>query len=159
MSISTRLDHYLTEQSIPFKIIAHEHTSSSIATGIKANVPLHKIAKAVILKDHEDRTLMAILPAQNKISISAINQELLGSYLLAKEQMVYSMFSDCEHGAIPPIGAAFNMHMICDELLDELEHVYLESGDHQHLLRIHHNCFEKLSGKSKHFHFSYQAIH
>jgi len=159
MTISCRLDSYLTEQNISFQIIKHEHSTSSIGSAITAKVPLNQIAKAVILKDHEDRKLMAVLPARNKISISAINNELMGSYKLLKEKEVYQMFSDCEHGAIPPVGDAFNMHMICDELLDKLDYVYLEAGDHRNLLRVNHQDFETMAAKSKHLRFSHEVFH
>jgi Ala-tRNA(Pro) deacylase len=159
MTISCRLDSYLAEQNISFQVIEHDHSASSIGSAIMAKIPLNQIAKAVILKDHEDRKLMAVLPAKNKISLSAINDELMGSYQLLKEKEVYRMFSDCENGAIPPVGNAFNMHMICDELLDELDYVYIEAGDHRKLLRINHDNFEIMVGNSKHLRFSNEVFH
>ena len=159
MTISSRLDSYLTAQHISFQVIEHEHSASSIGSAIMAKIPLNQIAKAVILKDHEDRKLMAVLPAKNKISLSAINDGLMGSYKLLKEKEVYRMFSDCEHGAIPPVGDAFNMHMICDELLDQLDYVYLEAGDHRQLLRINHEDFKTMAANSKHLRFSSEVFH
>jgi len=159
MTISTRLDSYLTAHKIPYQIVEHDHSASSVGTAITASIPLNQIAKAVILKDHEDRKLMAVLPAKNKISISAVNENLMGSYKLLKEQEVYQIFSDCEHGAIPPVGDAFNMHMICDEMLDLLDYVYIEAGDHRKLLRISHEGYETIAAKSKHLRFSSEVIH
>jgi Ala-tRNA(Pro) deacylase len=159
MTISTRLDSYLATHNIPYQVIEHDHSASSVGSGIMASIPLNQIAKAVILKDHEDRKLMAVLPAKNKISFSAINDYLMGSYKLLKEQEVYQMFSDCEHGAIPPVGEAYNMHMICDEMLDALDYVYIEAGDHRNLLRISHKDYEIIAAKSKHLRFSSEVIH
>ncbi len=79
MTISTRLDTYLTNNAIPYQVVNHSHSNSSIASAISAQIPLNFIAKAVILKDHEDRKVMAVLPAKNKISLAALNDELLGS--------------------------------------------------------------------------------
>jgi len=159
MTISTRLDSYLTTHNIPYQVIEHDHSASSVGSAIMASIPLNQIAKAVILKDHEDRKLMAVLPAKNKISLSAINDSLMGSYKLLKEQEVYQMFSDCEHGAIPPVGDAFNMHTICDEMLDQLDYVYIEAGDHRQLLRISQKDYETIAAKSKHLRFSSELIH
>lgn len=159
MTISTRLDTYLVTHNIPFQVIEHTHSASSVSSAIKANIPLNQIAKAVILTDHEDRKLMAVLPAKNKISLSAINDNLMGSYKLLKEQKVYQIFSDCEHGAIPPVGDAFNMHMICDEMLDQLDYVYIEAGDHRQLLRICKKDYETIAAKGKHLRFSSELIH
>lgn len=159
MSISTRLDSYLTAHNIPYQVIEHDHSISSVGSAITAKIPLNHIAKAVILKDHEDRKLMAVLPAKNKISFSAINDNLMGSYQLLKEQEVYQMFSDCEHGAIPPVGDAFNIHMICDEALEQLDYIYIEAGDHRRLLRICHDDYKKIAANSKQLRFSSELIH
>ena len=159
MTISTRLDSYLTTHNIPYQVIEHAHSASSVGSAIMSKIPLNQIAKAVILKDHEDRKLMAVLPAKNKISLSIINENLMGSYQLLKEQEVYQMFSDCEHGAIPPVGDAFNMHMICDEVLDQLDYIYIEAGDHRKLLRISHEDYKKMAANSKHLRFSSELIH
>jgi len=159
MSISNRLDSYLTAHNISFQVIEHAHSASSIGSAITAKIPLNQIAKAVILKDHDERKLMAVLPAKNKISLSAINDELMGSYTLLKEKEVYRMFNDCENGAIPPAGDAFNIHMICDESLDLLDFVYIEAGDHLNLLRINHDDFETMVANSRHLRFSSEVFH
>lgn len=159
MNASTRLTHYLIEKNIPYQEVAHFHSNSSMATAITANISLKQIAKAVLLKNHEDRKLMAILPANNKISLSAINKRLHGEYQLMKEQDVYQMFSDCDLGAIPPAADAYNIHMVCDTQLDELPQVYLEAGDHRTLLCINQDAFHTLMTPGKHTHFSHQVFH
>jgi len=159
MTISTRLDTYLTAHAIPYQMIEHSPSISSIGSAISAQIPLNQIAKAVILKDHEDRNVMAILPAKNKVSLSALNELLHASFSLRKEQEVYAMFNDCEQGAIPPVGEAYNMTTICDELLNELDYVYIEAGDHNNLLRIAHHDFEHMVAKGRHLRFSSEVFH
>ncbi|TKB47451.1 YbaK/EbsC family protein [Thalassotalea mangrovi] len=159
MTIASTLESYLHDHHIPFQSVVHPHSSSSISTAISANVPLQNIAKAVVLKDHEGRRLLAVLPASFKISLSALNDELLATYRLAREQEVYKMFSDCEHGAIPALGAAYNMNTVCEQVLDDMEHVYIEAGDHQTLIKIDKAHFQDLMKDSKHLHFSRQVIH
>lgn len=159
MSISTRLDSYLTTNNIQYTVVHHSHSNNSIGSAITASIPLNQIAKAVILQDHEDRKMMAILPANNKISFSALNYELQGSYHLITENEVYEMFTDCEQGAIPPIAAAYNLSAVCDELLDNLEMVYIEAGDHENLLRIKGEDFQTMLANSKHIRFSREVFH
>lgn len=159
MSISTRVGSYLTKQNIAYQIYPHFHSANSVSSAISANVPLDHIAKAVILKDHEDRLMMAVLPGNNKVILSVINDELLGSYQLVKEAQVYKLFNDCENGAIPPVAAAYNMGMISDKLLDDLDEIYLEAGDHERLICINREGFKKLTANAKHLRFSRQAIH
>ncbi|KGJ99038.1 aminoacyl-tRNA deacylase [Thalassotalea sp. ND16A] len=159
MSIANRLGFYLSEHQIPFQVIPHFHSDNSVSTAVTANVPLNQIAKGVMLSDHEGRKLMAVLPANNKVTMSRVNEELLGSYHLIKENQVYELFKDCEHGAVPPVGIAYNMSMICDSLLDELDEVYIEAGDHENLLCIDKQGFEKLTASARHARFSREVIH
>jgi len=159
MNISTRLTRYLIDKNIPYQEVEHFHSNSSIGTAITSNISLREIAKVVLLKNHEDRKLMAILPADHKISLSALNDSLHGQYRLMKEQDVYQVFSDCNLGAIPPAADAYNMNMVCDEKLDKLLKVYLEAGDHETLLCVTQDGFHTLMNSGKHINFSHQVFH
>lgn len=159
MNNSTRLIRYLSDKNISYQAIEHFHSNSSIGTAVSANVALNQIAKAVLLSDHEDRKLMAILPANNRISLAALNEHLHASYRLVKESEVYQIFADCDLGAIPPAPEAYNMNMVCDEELDKLDSVYLEAGDHETLLRIDKQGFKSMMKSGKHLHFSHQVFH
>jgi len=159
MNTSTRLTRYLAEKSIAYQEIRHFHSNSSIGTAITANISLKQIAKAVLLKNHEDKKLMAILPAAHKISLSALNDNLHGSFRLMKEQDVYQLFSDCKEGAVPPAAKAYNLSMVCERELDQLAEVYLEAGDHKTLLCVQQNDFKTLMSSGKHLHFSREVFH
>jgi len=159
MTISNRLTHFLSQHEVNFQAVPHFHSNSSIGSAISANVPLNHLAKAVLLQDHEGRKMMAVLPASNKISLSALNDEFKASYQLLKEQEVHRLFDDCEHGAIPPIGEAYNMTVVCDRLLDSLDNVYIEAGDHETLLCLNRQGFENLMAKGKHLRFSREVYH
>ncbi|GLX77119.1 hypothetical protein tinsulaeT_04590 [Thalassotalea insulae] len=159
MTISTRLDDYLHQQNIPFNVVPHPHSNSSIGTAINAQVPLNQIAKAVILLDHEDRKLMAVLPASNRISLSKLNDELMASYHLVKEEYIAEMFDDCDFGAIPPVGQAYNMSVVYDDKLEELDHVYIEAGDHESLIKLSKADFFRMMELARHARFSREVYH
>ncbi len=159
MTIPTRLHQYLTQHHIDYHTVQHFHSSSSIGSAISANVPLNNIAKAVLLEDHQGRNVMAVLPASNKISLSALNEKMHASYRLMKEQEVYQMFNDCEHGAIPPIGDAYNMNVVCEKQLDSLDFIYLEAGDHETLIRLDKQSYNRMMCQSKHLNFSHEVYH
>jgi len=159
MTIANRLDSYLSEHNIPFQTLSHSHSSSSIGSAMAAHVPPEQVAKAVLLGDHEGRKIMAVLPASYKISISALNEALHGQYHFLKEDEFHALFRDCEFGAIPPVGEAYNMTLICDQTLDVLEDVYFEAGDHETLIRVNKDTFKMMTASGKHIRFSHQVIH
>ncbi len=157
MSIPARVSDYLESQQIPYDLVAHDSSNSSISSAVLAQIPLHKIAKAVILEDHESHHLMAILPANHKISLSKLNEELHRSFQLVTESQLYQMFGDCEEGAVPPIGEAYHLDMCWDEVLNSVPDVYLEAGDHNTLVHLSHDNFRRLMKESKHLFFSSTA--
>ncbi len=159
MTISVRLDNYLHQQNIPFNVLPHRHSNSSIGSAISAQIPLNQIAKAVILLDHEGRKLMAVLPASNKKSLTKLNEELMASYQLLKEDHIANMFNDCEFGAIPPVGQAYNMSVVFDDKLKELDYVYIEAGDHESLIRLSTADFIKMMVQARHTRFSREVYH
>jgi Ala-tRNA(Pro) deacylase len=156
MSIATRIVNYLDEQDIKYDTINHTHTNTSAGTARMADIPLETIAKAVVLEDHDSRHLMAILPADHKVSLHKLNQKLDLNLHLADEQQVYKMFSDCDHGAVPAIGQAYNMNSIYDEALDQLDDVYFEAGDHETLIHLTKMQFGRLMNNTKHSQFCSQ---
>jgi len=156
MSISTRVASYLEGEGIKYDTINHAHTSTSVGSAITSHILPRSIAKAVVLEDHESRHLMAIVPASHKVSLHKLNDKMDADLHLADEEQVYKMFADCEHGAVPAIGQAYNMNAIYDESLDQLDDVYLEAGDHETLIHLSKAQFGKLMTKTKHSQFSSQ---
>ncbi|CAM3945095.1 MULTISPECIES: YbaK/EbsC family protein [Shewanella] len=159
MSISNRLNHYLAEHEVNYEIVLHRHSHNSISSAIAAQLAPAQVAKGVILEDHQGRRIMAVLPTNHKINLKALGDKLNRDLHLVKEQTVYQMFDDCEHGAIPSLGAAYNIETIYDDLLIEAKELYLEAGDHTSLVRLSREDFIKLIKDAKHLRFSYQSIH
>jgi len=159
MTISHRLDHYMNEHNIPFQIVHHSHSNSSLQSGVSAGIPLLNLAKGVVLEDHEGRHIMAVLPANNKISLSRLDDEFSASYHLVKERHIYQMFTDCDRGAVPPVGSPYHMATVCDEMLTHLDHVYLEAGDHETLIKLDQDAFLALINPIRILRFSSQIFH
>lgn len=154
-----RVREYLDKHHIDYGLVTHPHSHSSIGSAISAEVPIHQIAKAVILEDHEGRQLMAILPADYKVSLSILNEELKRDFKLIKENRVYSMFSDCDHGAVPPVPEAYHMDAVYDERLYDEPMLYLECGDHESLLCVRQEDFLQMMTSYKHMKFSHKVLH
>jgi Ala-tRNA(Pro) deacylase len=159
MSMSTKLTSYLTSNQIPFQSVAHQHSHSSFGSAISAHVPAKQIAKAVLLEDHQGRHMLAVLPANNKLSLAKLNDELQASFRLVKEQQVYKLFDDCDPGAVPPIGEAYHLNTVYDELLELEPNVYIEAGDHETLLRLSHQAFSQAMKSGKQLRFSREVFH
>ncbi len=159
MSISARVGEYLDAQQIKYDVINHYKTSSSMDSARSAQISPMKLAKAVILEDHEGHHMMAVLPSINKIRFHRLSEDLNRDFHLISEHKVYEMFKDCQPGAIPPVGRAYNMDSVCDELLDQQKDVFLEAGDHKTLIHLKQEEFRKLMADARHGRFSGEVYH
>lgn len=136
MAIAQTVADYLEERQVPFQVVAHPRTASSLQSAHAAHVPSDWLAKAVMLEDPSGY-LMAVIPAACHIKLGILRQELGRPLGLATEGEVAKLFSDCALGAVPALGPAYGIETIVDEsLLHGDDDIYLEAGDHEELLRV-----------------------
>ncbi|MDX1300723.1 YbaK/EbsC family protein [Photobacterium sp.] len=158
MSVVPRVSAYLDKAHVHYELLKHARSFNSLSSAIASNIPLTQVVKAVILEDHESRKLMAILPASHKINLSTLSEELNRQLHLMKEEDVFELFKDCEHGAVPPVAQAYHMDRVYDECLLEQPELYLEAGDHAYLMQLKKDGFIQLMDDAKCLHFSNQVF-
>ena len=154
MSVSSRLTDYFRQHNICYDIMLHEHSQSSLGTAVSARIPMSRLAKGVVLQDHDNRHIMAVIPAANRVYLPLLGERLKRELRLMKEADLYSLFEDCEHGAVPPVGMAYHIETVYDEQLLSEQDLYLEAGDHRSLLHLRSEDFRQLMRTQKHARFS-----
>lgn len=159
MTSQNRVTQYLDSEHIHYSIVPHAHSRSSVSSAIKAEVPMHRIAKAVVLEDHQGKHLMAIVPGDYKVDLRILGHALNREFKLVKEAQVYQMFVDCDSGAVPPLPSVYHFDAVYDERLIQEQELFIESGDHQTLIQLDCNDFIKLMGSIKHARFSHKVFH
>ena len=154
MGISITLKNYLNTQQIKFELIEHDYCEGSYNTVRSAHIDSLKLAKGVVFRDEDRHYTMCVLPAQNKVRRLTLNQIFDRHLVLAAEEELEYLFSDCQLGAIPALGQAYGMSVIWDDELLKAKDIYIEAGDHLHLIHIHRDQFCKLMSDTMHDHFS-----
>ncbi len=149
MAMSLTLQKYLANRGIAYDLLPHRHTDTSLNSATTAHIPADKLAKPVILED-EDGYLMAVIPANRHVKISKLNHRLNRKMGLATEAELKELFSDCELGAIPPVGEAYGITTVIDESLETCPDIYFEAGDHEDLIHLKGTAFRKLMKHSQH---------
>lgn len=147
MAMAITLREYLDELGIKYDIVNHTHTETSMETAAAAHVPGDKLVKSVVLKDDQDY-LMAIVPSTYHVQLSDLPSIFSRHLELVPEDEIAAIFTDCDVGAIPPIGHAYAIDMIVDDKLLKCDDVYLEAGDHENLVHINNRDFRKLVSNS-----------
>ncbi|WP_372598768.1 aminoacyl-tRNA deacylase [Amphritea sp.] len=149
MAVATTLDSYLSNKACHYDLVEHPFSESAAKAGMSAALPLTKVVKAVVV-NHHNHYLMVAIPAMNRLMLPQV-ESMVGSHLsLTHEKELDALFGDCEKGAIPAIGQAYGLDVIWDDALKEEDDVYLEAGDHRHLIHLKRKQFMQLMKNSPH---------
>lgn len=153
MAISATVVSYLKTQHVPYDVVMHSPTRTSLRSADAAHIPPESMAKGVLLEDDQGY-VMAVVPASYHINLGALRHQLGRNVGLATEKEIAKLFGDCELGAIPPIGEAYGIETVCDDSLMMMSDIYFEAGDHEELIHITRDQFMRLMGMAKRGHFS-----
>jgi len=149
MAIAITLKTYLNGHDIQYDTVEHPHTESSVDSAKAAHVPAHQMAKAVVLEDSTGY-IVSVLPSNNHLNLGWVNEELQRELKLATEPELKKLFKDCETGAVPALSSAYGLKVIWDDQLKYASDIYIEAGDHEHLIHLKGEDFKALMNKLPH---------
>ncbi|CAM5195743.1 aminoacyl-tRNA deacylase [Bosea thiooxidans] len=135
MTIAKKLQSYIDGRGIAYDTVAHNRTATSGQTAQAAHIPGRKLAKSVVVH-HETGYVLAVVPSTHRIELSRLQDVMAKRLGLASEDEIGSLFSDCDIGAVPPVGSAYDVPVILDESLGDAQEVYFEGGDHRTLVHV-----------------------
>ena len=154
MAIAPKLYDFLTARHSQYEVLPHPRTGASAATAQVAHVPGRRFAKAVVVED-DAGYMLAVLPSTHHVALTRLGDALERRPLrLAKESELANLFADCELGALPALGAAYQMPTIIEEELDAQPDIYFEAGDHEHMVHMTHAEFMRATAQVRRAHFS-----
>lgn len=149
MNLSNSVEYFLNKRQIPFDLVQHGHTKTSLQTARSARIAPNQLAKAVVVKER-DHYLMCVLPATHQLVLRWLDRERKCSHRLAMEEELRELFPDCETGAVPALGEAYGMKVLWDNSLRQNHEIYFEAGDHRHLIHLGHIEFMALMSRAEH---------
>jgi Ala-tRNA(Pro) deacylase len=152
MAISITLEEFLSQHNASYDLIPHPHTGSSMETAQEAHVPGMRLAKAVVIRD-DGHYLMVVVPSAEHVDMGLLRQQFGHAVVMASEAELADLFPDCETGAVPPLGPAWGVDTFVDESLLAGTEVYFEAGDHESVVRVSGDQFEKLLGNAERGYF------
>lgn len=149
MAIAATLKSYLDAHGVHYEMVEHAHTESAIDSARSAHVPPHQMAKAVVLGD-DDGYIVSVVPSNNRLNLGWVNEELERDLRLATESELKTLFRDCATGAIPALSEAYGLKVIWDDQLKHASDIYIEAGDHEHLIHLRGQDFRSLMERLPH---------
>jgi Ala-tRNA(Pro) deacylase len=156
MGIAITLAQYLVDRDVAYELVPHPHTETALASAAASGLPADSVVKAVVLKG-ANGFMLALLPASRHIEFDDLRRVLGTGVDIAGEEQVETLFPDCEPGSIPALGAAYGLGVVVDDSLARQQDLYLEGGDHAHLVHISGTDFRKLMEGAHHGRFTGRA--
>ncbi len=156
MAIATKLENYLRQREVEYKLVTHPRSEYSMETAEKAHVHGDALAKGVLVKD-EDGYVLVVLPSDYHVELESLHKLLGQEVEMVDEANLAEVFNDCELGAIPPVGMAYGVKTIWDPAssLGRQDEVFFEAGDHQSLVRVTGVQFHELRAPAERGKFSH----
>lgn len=151
MNIAPTLVKEMSRHDVTYDVIKHDYAYSSLQAARLAHIPSSQMIKPVILEDDQG-FVMALIPANQYVKINELNMVLNRKMGLATEAELKHVFTDCDQGAIPPVGEAYGMTTVVDCNLDDCNDLYFDSGNHTDLLHVSASSFRRLLENSRHAH-------
>ena len=150
MAVAISVRDYLKSCSAQYELVPHALTKSTLASARTAHINPHQVAKAVVLRDTDTNYLMAVIPADCRLSIGALSFMLDKDLSLVNEWELSELFQDCADGAVPCLGQAYGIDIIWDDALMNNKDIYFEAGDHRQLVHIGLGQFQNIMGPFLH---------
>ncbi len=157
MTIARKLKDYIAGKGIDYDTVAHHRTATSSQTAQAAHVPGRRLAKSVVVH-HETCYTLAVVPSNHRVELNTLQDVIDRRLGLASEDEVSQLFSDCDIGAVPPVGAAYDVPVVLDESFGADGDVYFEAGDHKTLVHVKSDDFRNLLQGARVARFSHPAF-
>ncbi len=154
MTASKSITDFLAQAGADYSAVSHPHSESSDTTAEAAHISGETLAKGILLKDNRGYVL-AVIPASHALETGTLGQKIQRPLVMASETEIARVFADCEVGAIPVLGKAYGLTTVVDHALCSLEEIYFEAGDHEVLIRISGEDFQRLMGGATFASFSH----
>jgi Ala-tRNA(Pro) deacylase len=151
MTVANRLANYLSVTQTDYQLLHHKPTNSAADSAHAAHLAEGSVVKSVLLRDRlSGHYLMALTPASNRLKPGWLESDDNADLEVVREEELFGMFPDCELGAVPGFGQAYDLDMIWDDQLADQAQLYFEAGNHEELIEIDHDDFLQLFGTYRH---------
>lgn len=153
MAVAMTLQDYLDQCELDYEVVHHPYTGSSLESAEAAHISGEQLAKCVLTEDYRGY-LMVVVPASHQVEFDRLDEALDRRLALASEDELGDIFTDCELGAIPPLGAAYGVDVALDDSLACCEDIFFEAGDHTELIHMSGDTFRDMMSGAERGRFS-----
>lgn len=127
----------------------HEHTETFTArqTARAEGVDPRTFAKVVVVRTDDQQTVLLVIDATDHVDLRKAREALLADDVkLLTEAELTALAPDCEAGAMPAVGALFDLPMVADLAIRDDAAVSFNAGTHRCAVRVDRVAWERATG-------------
>ena len=144
MSLSARLREYLDSHQVQYTVTTHRPAFTANEVASAEHLPAREVAKTVVVFGDNQYHMLAV-PASRHVDLREVESALdLKHIRLATEIELTALFPDCELGAMPPIGALYDLPVYLDSHLAHLDTIAFNGGTHRDAVHMQMTAFHEL---------------
>jgi Ala-tRNA(Pro) deacylase len=149
MAMAITMREYLARNDVDYDEVSHPRQITASRVAESSHISGEKLAKPILIKGDSGYRVL-LIPSTCRADLSEISHRFHERLGLATEDEIQELFTDCDAGALPGLAQAYGVRVYCDDSLMSQEDVYLESGDHETLVRMSNREFQRLMGQADH---------
>jgi Ala-tRNA(Pro) deacylase len=144
MPLINRWLEFLNKAGVRYSHSVHPRAETALETANAERVPAHEFAKTVVYFADSGYGI-AVVPADELVDLAKVGRLLGLLYIrLANEEELTHLFPDCELGAMPPFGCAFEIPVIVDVGIAG-DFIAFTIGTHRDVVRMSFADFQRLA--------------
>jgi Ala-tRNA(Pro) deacylase len=133
--ISERLKQHLQQAGVSYIPVMHIPARSAQYAASVMHVAGSEMAKTVVLRAGS-RVFLAVLPASCHVNLTKLSAVIGSPLTLVDEAECYTLFPDCQPGAVPPFGELYGIPVYLDESLAEDPEITFSAGSLSDAVRM-----------------------
>jgi Ala-tRNA(Pro) deacylase len=144
MPLMEKLRTFLDRNNVEYTHTVHSLAYTAREVAAAEHLPAREVAKTVVV--HADNGYhMLVLPANKLVDFQEIREVLGFSHArMVPETELFSLFPDCELGAMPAFGNLYGMPVYLDSGLAAEEMITFNAGTHRDVIHMRTAEFRKL---------------
>ncbi len=131
MNIPSTVRTYLANSKLRFKGRQVEAAESFEATVAKAEIPLSRVVRPVMLKARSESGhayLMAVVRADQQLDLGSLNTLFKRDFSYCNDSELKELFPNCERQMLPPLAEPYGLRAIVDKSIAEMPTLYFATG-------------------------------
>lgn len=143
--IPASISDYLDRNGVRYSVLSHRPAYTAQEEAAASHVPGSEWAKSVVCLA-DGQPILAVLPAASVVDLARLQHALHArSVRVAREAEFANLYSDCELGAMPPLGPLYGQRVVVDKGLTLDPEIAFPAGSHRDAIRMPYREFERVT--------------